>query len=99
MMGDRAVVAGPNCEDLNTNNIENCARSPRAHWGHSTSLCTSTNGADACNQQPASDGKPFSMGNGNVVIVAAGNSNGLEVRISCGGSHRLSRTIAIYCKK
>ncbi len=70
-------------------------RLTRTNWG-STTFFTTTDGRDACGQASASNGTTFGTGNGGVAIVAGGNTNALEYRMSCGGAALNGRRIAIY---
>lgn len=67
----------------------------RTYWG-STTFFTTTDGRDACGQSSASNGTTFGTGNGSVAIVAGGNTNGSEYRLSCGGAALPNRRVAIY---
>ncbi|MCK6546750.1 putative metal-binding motif-containing protein [Myxococcota bacterium] len=67
----------------------------RTNWG-STTFFTTTDGLDACRQASAPSGATLGTGNGSVAIVAGGNTNASEYRLSCGGASLVDRRVAIY---
>ncbi len=67
----------------------------RTRWGQTT-FFTTTDGRDACTQASASTGNTFGTGNGSVGIIAGGNTNANEYRVSCGGAALADRQVAIF---
>ncbi|MFH1530554.1 MAG: hypothetical protein ABIK09_07455 [Pseudomonadota bacterium] len=70
------------------------------YWTGSTTYFTTGKGNDACstsccNAAPAGT-MTLGTGNGSSVIVAPGNTNALEWRVSCGGQALSGRKIAFY---
>ncbi len=70
------------------------------YWTGNTTFFTTANGQDACNSGccNAAPGGTITLGtgNGDSAIIAPGNTNGLEWRVSCGGQALPGRKIAIY---
>jgi hypothetical protein len=80
----------------NWNYLGGSATAPKkTYWG-STSFFTTTDGKDACTQASAPSGNTLGTGNGGVGIIAGGNTNANEYRLSCGGASLSGRKIAIY---
>ena len=66
------------------------------YWSGTTDFFTTLDGRDACGQQSAPNGLVLGTGNGSSIVLAPGNSNGYEYRISCGGQSLTGRDIAVY---
>ncbi len=70
------------------------------YWVNSASgsvpFFTSTNGQDACLMQAAPSGLTFGTGSSSTGIIVAGATGEYELRVNCGGSALLGRTVAIY---
>jgi len=71
-------------------------RAKFTYWTGSTTFFTTTDGRDACGQASAPSGVTFGTGNGSTAIVAGGNANQYEWRVSCNGAALVDRKIAIY---
>lgn len=66
------------------------------YWTGGTEFFTTTDGRDACGQQSAPSGLVLGTGNGDSAVIAGGNTNGHEWRVSCGGAALVDRKVAVY---
>ena len=67
----------------------------RTNWGITT-FFTTTDGRDSCAKQAAPSGTTLGSSDANAAIIAGGNIDGNEYRLSCGGMALVGRKIALY---